>query len=494
MFTNSTHQSRILFFIFSIILALFAPTLYASGCEIYNLQQTGSALGMVTLIIFIVAYVFVMAEEFIHLRKSKPVIFASGVIWILVAYMAQKQGATNEVHGAIKHNLLEYVELLLFLLVAMTYVNAMEERGVFEALRSWLVRKQFSYRSLFWITGLLAFFISPIADNLTTALLMCAVVMAVGSDNPKFVSLGCINIVVAANSGGAFSPFGDITTLMVWQNGIIPFHDFFHIFIPSVVSFLIPACIMSICIPKATPPAIDETVTMRTGAWAVMALFLLTIVTAVSFHNFLHLPPTVGMMTGLSYLFFYGYYLKRVKHQYLKHPYTAETVPFDVFSKVQRAEWDTLLFFYGIVLCVGGLATIGYLDITSNIIYNEWGQSLSEMHKQTPANIAVGLFSAIVDNIPVMFAILTMDPLMSEGQWLLVTLTAGIGGSLLSIGSAAGVALMGQSRGFYTFFGHLKWSWAIALGYAAAIYVHFLINANLFEGTINAATRVPGSL
>ena len=137
---------------------------------------------------------------------------------------------------------------------------------------------------------------------------------------------------------------------------------------------------------------------------------------------------------------------------------------FDLFRKIARAEWDTLLFFYGVILCVGGLGQFGYLAMASHVMYAGLGA--------TTANVLVGILSAIVDNIPVMFAVLTMDPDMSHGQWLLVTLTAGVGGSLLSIGSAAGVALMGRARGTYTFGNHLKWTWAVALGYAASIVTH----------------------
>ena len=460
---------------------LFAPLAMAADGKLLNLEMTNSTWGLTALGIFVFAYLIVMAEEFLHLRKSKPVILAAGIIWILVALVANTKGVSHEAETAIRHNLLEYCELFLFLLVAMTYVNAMEERNVFEALRAWLVKKQFTYRKLFWITGILAFLISPVADNLTTALLMCAVVMAVGADKPKFIAVSCVNIVVAANAGGAFSPFGDITTLMVWQKGILPFQDFFKIFLPSLVSFVIPAFFMQFAAPKESPAAVDEYVPVYYGGWTVVGLFLLTIVTAVSFHNFLHLPPTVGMMTGLAYLQFFGYYLKKTGHT-LAHPESlGEVVPFDIFRKIQRAEWDTLLFFYGVVVCVGGLATFGYLAIASDTMYNQWGANLPQIHQQTPANIAVGVLSAIVDNIPVMFAVLTMNPTMSEGQWLLVTLTAGVGGSMLSIGSAAGVALMGQSKGYYTFFGHLKWAWAIALGYIAAIAVHIWWNIDLFH-------------
>jgi Na+/H+ antiporter NhaD/arsenite permease-like protein len=130
------------------------------------------------------------------------------------------------------------------------------------------------------------------------------------------------------------------------------------------------------------------------------------------------------------------------------------------------------MFFYGVILCVGGLGALGYLAVLSNASYAVLGPGVS--------NILVGLVSAIVDNIPVMFAVLSIEPDMSQGQWLLVTLTAGVGGSLLSIGSAAGVALMGQARHAYTFLAHLKWTWAIGMGYAASIWVHFKLNASLF--------------
>ncbi len=129
---------------------------------------------------------------------------------------------------------------------------------------------------------------------------------------------------------------------------------------------------------------------------------------------------------------------------------------------------DTLFFFYGVIMAVGGLGFIGYLGMISATLYGDLGP--------TVANVMIGVISALVDNIPVMFAVLTMNPAMPDYQWLLVTLTAGVGGSLLSIGSAAGVALMGQARGQYTFLSHLKWTPAIALGYGASIWVHFLVN------------------
>jgi len=451
------------------------------------LNLTDDILAKAAVMVFVLAYILVVFEEIINLRKSKPVIVAAGIIWVLVAIVYAQNGDTNTPQEMLRHNLMEFAELMLFLLSAMTYINTIEERKVFDVLRCWLVARGFSTYALFWVTGLLAFFISPLADNLTTALVMAAVVMAVAADKPKFVPLACVNIVVAANAGGAFSPFGDITTLMVWQQGILPFQQFFSLFLPSLVNWLVPALIMSFFITKELPTATREEVKIKKGGLVIIGLFLCTIGMAVSMHHFFHLPPMLGMMTGLGLLKFYGYYIRRselaswhVEGPEMLHEMSSELQqqvkprekPFDIFISMKRAEWDTLMFFYGVILCVGGLGALGYLAMVSQIMYTALGPMT--------ANILVGILSAVVDNIPVMFAVLSMNPDMAVGHWLMVTLTAGVGGSLLSVGSAAGVALMGAARGKYTFFQHIKWTPAIALGYAASIVVHHWVNADLF--------------
>ncbi|MDN6297939.1 MAG: sodium:proton antiporter NhaD [Halomonas sp.] len=451
-----------------------------------ELDLTGTGVGLFAVAIFILAYLLVIAEEKIHMRKSKPVLVAAGIIWGLVGWVYVQNGMSAASEHAFRMTLLEFTELMLFLLVAMTYINAMEERRVFDKLRSWMLLKGFNYRTLFWLTGGLAFVLSPIADNLTTALLMCAVITKVAEGDKRFINLACINIVIAANAGGAFSPFGDITTLMVWQAGLVEFQQFFILFIPALINFLVPAVIMSLFIKNTKPGSLHEDVSLKRGARRIVLLFLLTIVTAVLCHTLLHLPPVLGMMTGLGYLQFFGYYLRRSLPRSLerkrerysrrgdekKLAQLGSVVPFDVFNRVARAEWDTLLFFYGVVMCVGGLGFMGYLGLLSETLYGGWDA--------TWANIALGVVSALVDNIPVMFAVLTMEPEMSQGHWLLITLTAGVGGSLLSIGSAAGVAVMGQARGAYTFMGHLRWMPVILLGYIASIMVHLWLNAASF--------------
>lgn len=452
------------------------------------MDLTAHWAGIVAIIVFIGAYALVILEENIHLRKSKPVIVAAGIIWVLVAIAYASVGDTHAAEELVRHNLLEFVELFLFLLAAMTFINTMEERGVFEVLRAWLIGRGFSLRQIFWVTGVIAFFMSPIADNLATALLMATVVISVGGSNRRFMVLACINVVVAANAGGAFSPFGDITTLMVWQKGHLQFTQFFALFLPSVVNWLVTAVLLSFALPSGKPDAIHEHVRLKYGALMVVVLFILTISMAVSMHSYLHLPPVIGMMTGLGFLKLFGYYLKLRKTDELPegaredsalgseaiHVAQHKPVPnrYDIYANLQKAEWDTLMFFYGVILCVGGLGAFGYLAIGSELMFTGLGPTVS--------NVLVGVASALVDNIPVMFAVLAMSPEMSEGQWLLVTLTAGVGGSMLSIGSAAGVAVMGQARGIYTFFEHLKWTWAVVLGYVASIVAHFMVNASTF--------------
>ena len=453
-----------------LLLLSFFPVMALASVGGETLDLTNHWAGYLALILFVIAYILVMVEEFTHFRKSKPVILVAGAIWAVIGWVYADQGLPHAAEVALRHNILEYAELFLFLLVAMTYIEAMRERLVFERLKVWLINKGFSFRQLFWLTGFLAFFMSPIADNLTTALIMGAVVMAVGSGNNRFISIAFVNIVVAANAGGAFSPFGDITTLMVWQKGIVEFEQFFVLFLPSLVNFLVPATIMHFFIKNETPQSIEQSVTIKEGGLVITLMFLFTIATAVSFHSFLHLPPAMGMMTGLGYLMVVSYFVKR------RHTDGPTADRFDVFRKIANAEWDTLLFFFGVIVSVGGLGFMGYLALVSEAMYVQLGA--------TYANVLVGILSAIVDNIPVMFAVLTMQPDMSLGQWLLVTLTAGVGGSMLSIGSAAGVALMGQSKGHYTFVSHFKWIWAIALGYGASILTHLWINEALMDGPI----------
>lgn len=430
------------------------------------IDLTKHPVGYIALIIFFVAYAFVAVEESIQLRKSKPVVMAAGLIWLILGVVYMMNGKTDVLEAAAKHTLLDYGELMLFLIVAITYVNTMQERRIFDALRSKLVSLNLSYRQLFWLIGCFAFFFCPIIDNLTTALVMGAVVVAVGVGNYRFIVLGCVILVVAANAGGVFSPFGDITSLMVWQKGKLKFFEFFNLFLPALVNFLVPAVCMHFAVPEGRPEPWGGGKKMKPGALVVIGLFLATIATAITFKTFMGLPPALGMMLGLGYLQMYSYRLQQKSRRREN-----QDLYFDSFKEIGRMEWDTLLFFFGIIFAISGLNAMGYLALASNFLYGDLGP--------TTANIAIGVLGAAFDNIPLMFAVLTMNPEMSSGQWMLITLSTGVGGSLISIGTAAGVALMGLVRNHYTFMNHLRWTWAIALGYIASVATHLWLNAAL---------------
>lgn len=434
----------------------------AEICEQAEQHLSGLTLhpiALTCLALFLLAYGLVIMEERLHLRKSKPVILAAMVIWGLIGILVVQEGLQSEsLRQAALGDLDEWAEMGLFLLSAMTYINVMQERDIFNALQSRLVRAGLNLRQLFWATGTVAFFLSPVADNLTTALVLGAVILSVKAEDKRFVPIACINVVVAANAGGAFSPFGDITTLMVWQAGHVPFQGFLALFVPSLVNWLVPATIMSYSVPRARPSHGGELIRVKRGGFVVCGMFLATIATAVSMERFLDLPPFMGMMLGLSALMFFTWMLKHGRGENGT----------DIFSHIARAEWDTLLFFFGVIMAVGGLTHLGYLHLLGSSLYGQLGA--------TTSNVLLGILSSVIDNIPIMYAVLSMQPELDISQWLLITLTAGVGGSMLSIGSAAGVGLMGVARGHYTFFRHLVWLPAIAAGYAASILVHLAIN------------------
>ncbi|NPA50389.1 MAG: sodium:proton antiporter [Epsilonproteobacteria bacterium] len=433
----------------------------------HNIDLTHSWVGIVSLIIFVIGYYFIATEEKYRMNKAKPALFIGTFIFILIGIYFAIEGLNRApLEHEVEKLIVEISEIFFFLFVAMTYIEAMIDRGVFSALRYKLVSKGYSYKKLFWLTGLLAFFISPVADNLTTALILSTVLITIDKYNNDFLVPGAINIVVAANAGGAWSPFGDITTLMVWIAGKGTFTEFLYLFPASIIGWVITAFLLSFKVPKGKPPFHpgEEPAKIKDGGKVIMALFALTIAMAVLSHQVLDLPAMWGMMFGLSLLKLYTFYHNR-KHN-------DDECKVDIFHWVSKIENDTLLFFFGILAAVGGLHFLGYL---------EYFTKLYESLGATVVNILVGFVSAIIDNVPVMSAVLKADPNMGEmaqAQWMLVTLTAGIGGSLISFGSAAGVGVMGKMHGIYTFGAHMKYAWMVLVGYIISIaiwYVQFII-------------------
>jgi Na+/H+ antiporter NhaD/arsenite permease-like protein len=416
--------------------------------------------GIAALVIFIVGYYFVATEEKYHLDKSKPALLMGTLIFMIIAAYYTIHGMDmNLVHTQAQHLILEIAEIFFFLFVAMTYIETMIHMKVFDKLKYNLISKGYTYRQLFWVTGFLAFFISPIADNLTTALILSTVLITIEQKKKEFLVPGAINIVVAANAGGAWSPFGDITTLMAWTAGKGTFTDFLFLFPASILGYLVTAFLLSKVVPNTTPEvdlSKEENPVMMDGAKFVIALGIFTIFCAVMSHQVLHLPAMWGMMFGLALLKLYDYRLKK------KHG-----KGFDVFESMSKIENNTLLFFFGILAAVGALYFVGWLALAA-VVYDP------SVLGPTWSNIGVGFLSAIVDNVPVMSAVLKASPTMGLDQWMLVTLTAGVGGSLISFGSAAGVGVMGKLPGIYTFGAHMRYSWMILIGYIVSCSIWYV--------------------
>ena len=418
--------------------------------------------GIAVLAVFVIGYYFIATEEKYEINKSKPALFIGTFSFMIIGiYYALNGMNPDGLHHEMQSLIEEIAEIFFFLFVAMTYIETLIERGVFDVLKFKLVSKGYSYKKLFWLTGLLAFFISPVADNLTTALILSTVLFTIDKSNHKFLVPGAINIVVAANAGGAWSPFGDITTLMAWTAQKGEFVDFLFLFLPSIAGWLLTAWLLAMAVPKGEPvfdAATEKQPQMRDGGMTVVWLGVSTIVIAVLGHQFFHFPAMWGMMFGLALLKLYSYRLAKRKAD-----------AFNIYVNMQKVENDTLLFFFGILSAVGALHFVGYLSYVHEL-YGLIGP--------TASNIGVGFLSAIVDNVPVMSAILKASPDMGPDQWMLVTMTAGIGGSLVSFGSAAGVGVMGRLRGIYTFGAHMKYAWTILAGYLLSIalwYVQFEI-------------------
>jgi Na+/H+ antiporter NhaD/arsenite permease-like protein len=296
---------------------------------------------------------------------------------------------------------------------------------------------------------------------------MGSVVMAVGRDNTKFVSLACINIVIASNAGGTMSPLGGISTLFVWQHNILNFGEFFALTLPCVVNFFVPALLMNFAIPKEFPLVTKQQFELKRGSKRIVLFFALTLMMTVASNILLELPPAAGMMAGLSLLEFFNYYLTKSEHE--GDPEAERS--FDIFKNIGNIDWDTLLFFYGAMMIIGAVGFVGYLDAIAHFLFGDMDITL--------ANVMIGLSSAFVDNGTLMFAVLSMHPNIPNNEWLQLTLTLGVGGSLLAIGSATGVGLLGQVKA-YTFEAHLRWFPVILLSYFLSVATQIFISNGHF--------------
>lgn len=253
------------------IFSVLSSSAYAG--EISNLVNNAQPLslthhivGYLAIGVTVIAYIAAMSEEVIALEKSKPMVLGSALVWFAICIYYAAHGEAKVAAVAFESNLLAYIELFLFILVSMTYLNAMKERGIFDGLRIWLLSRQYSYRQLFWITGSLGFLLSTIISGMAVGLLLGTVVAAVGKYKKEFVAIACVNIIVATNAGGSLSPRVVFLPFFVWQHKILPFQEFLTLTIPCLVNFLVPAVVMHFFVPKETPAASTSSICLLRGS------------------------------------------------------------------------------------------------------------------------------------------------------------------------------------------------------------------------------------
>lgn len=427
--------------------------------ELDGIDLSTHPFGWMLLLIFFIGYYFIVREDKYHLDKSKPALFIGTFMFILIGgfyafyglnFIPFKREITQLVY--------EIAEIFFFLFVAMTFIEALIERGVFNALKGKLIAKGYSYRELFWITGFLAFFISPMAGNLATALILSTVLVTIERKNKAFLVPGAMNVVVAANAGGVWSPFGDITTLMAWTAHKANFADFLYLFPAAFIGWMVTAYLLVRYVPNLDPnnesdPKVAEKIEILKGGKVIVGIGIATIAISVIAKQVMQLPPMWGMLFGLSVLQLYTYRLKRRHKQDV-----------NIYKSISKVENNTLLFFFGILAAVGALYFAGFLGYVSK---------LYDMYDPTYINIGVGFISAAINNVPVMSAVLKAKPAIDYAQWMLLTLSAGVGGSLISFGSTAGVGVMSKLHGIYTFSSHIKLAWTVLIGYMVSIAVWY---------------------
>jgi len=459
-----------------VLLALFSVTGWSNELEApKSMDLMHHWIGYAAICLTVLAYVTAMTEDMHHMSKAKPMVLGSALIWFLIfVYYTYTFGNASSVALVFQSNLTSYAELFLFITVSMTFLNTMTERGIFDVLRILLENRAYTYRQLFWVTGIIAFLLSLVISSLTVGLLMGYIVLNIGKGHNRFIGLAGLNAVVAANAGGTMSPLGGISTFFVWQQNMLHFWDFFDLTLPCLVNFLIPAIIMSFSVDQGAPEPSHQTTVLKRGGKRVIVIFIFTFSITILSNVYLQMPAIAGMMFGLAILQFFAYYLTSTE----KKNSNDSDKGFDVFKCVAGVDWDTLMFFYGAMMIVGALTYLGYMDALAHYLFTEISP--------TVANILIGLSSSSIDNGTLMFAVLNMRPPFPESQWLLLTLTLGVGGSLLAIGSAPALHVLGLMKGHikagegYTFSMHLRWMPAILLGFFGSIFTLYIQNGGTF--------------
>lgn len=410
--------------------------------------------------VFVLGYIFIALEHKTHINKSGVAIVVGGVLWLFAAFFGHDR---SEISAVITENGGEIFSIVVFLLSAMTIVELLVHYQFFDWLREKIVQKKISQIKLFWLLGAITFVLSAFLDNLTTTLIMIQIGRKIYKDQNNFL-IYVANTVIAANAGGAASPIGDVTTIMLWLANKFNAVQVMSIgIIPAIITWIIPQHLMSRKIKSheeaekahADFDLVDENKVQP--YWSVIFIGVFSFLLPVIF-NLINLPPFLGLLLGLGILWVFIDIKAKKGHK----DYTSG----QVVSIIQKTDITTLKFFIGILLAVGALSHIGLLTALNNFIFGEEINTLRLIIGTT----ALGFLSSILDNVPLVAAAIKMFPDgISSSIWVLLALTAGTGGSMLVIGSAAGVAAMGQVKELNFSYYLKKASLPALLGYLGGV-------------------------
>ncbi len=411
------------------------------------------------LIVFIVGYLAVVTEHKIHINKTATVLLMAVICWVLLTieeYSKVIPGVpTRETIAALGEHLQGIAQIVLFLMGAMTIVQLIDSHNGFRIITDFIRTK--SKRKLLWVISFLTFFLSPVLDNLTTAIVMVSILHRLihnREDRLIFSSM----VIIAANAGGAWSPIGDITTTMLWiGERLSTTRMMLTLFIPSLVSMVVPLVYFSFLMKSelVSKTLVSDNIRAEPGARRILCLGVGALIFVPIFRAMTNLPPFMGMIAGLGAIWVLTDLMHREEREHLKVPY--------VFRKI---DFSSILFFLGILLAVAALETAGILKSIA------LGMDQYFRNKDIIATI-LGLLSAIIDNVPLTAATMGMYDLSSYPTdskiWELLAYSVGTGGSILIIGSAAGVVVMGMEK--INFFWYLKKiSFPTLVGYFAGIF------------------------
>lgn len=415
---------------------------------------------IILIVLFLGGLAAITFESKLEINKSWIALFIGAMMWIVVAI-----GEDEKVlESAIINESAEIFELIIFLMGAMTIVEMMGHFRFFSWIENKLLAFNITNKRLFWILGLTTFFASGLLDNLTTTLVMIQIGRHLYIKKENF-TLYVVNVVIAANAGGAMSPVGDVTTIMLWLSGkFTAWQVVLYGFIPSVMAWLVPQIMLTRQIIPENRVGKESKEEMPLE-WGIIFIGLFTFGFAVLV-NLFHLPPFIGILLGMA--------AAAIVIDYRLKKGTLKKKAGHIVNIIRTIDMATLNFFIGILLAVGALSHHGILAEVANFIFG--ADPASNPNLIVMGHVSLGIISSILDNVPLTAAVIKMLPEgVTYSYWILLAITAGTGGSILAIGSAAGVAAMGQVREltFYEYF--KKGTFPALVGYASAVAAWYLV-------------------